>query len=174
MWEISVGGQALACIYSLVLGGALCLFYDVIRATRRAGANSAFAVFAGDILFWLISAICVFFFMVALTNGEIRGYIVFSAAAGFIIFRLTLGRLTFYILDILFCFSAKVIARVCEIIADVCAFLKNIAARFLARILKAVSAVAVRLKKLLKSIYKLLYTTKYKRKTEQKENEQER
>ena len=164
----------MSCIYSLVLGGVLCLFYDLIRATRSAGMNSAFAVFAGDIIFWLVSAVCVFFFMVALTNGEIRGYIIFSAAAGFLIFRFTVGRLTFFILDLLFCFSVKVTARVFGMIADICDFLQAGAIKATGKTAKAVSGTAQRLKKLLKSVYKMLYTTIYKKKTENDKDEQKR
>ena len=174
MWEISVSGQVLSCLYSLALGGVLCIFYDVIRATRSAGANSAFAVFAGDVIFSAVSAVCVFLFAVALTNGEIRGYIVFSVAAGFLAFRFTLGRITFFVFDLLFCFVSRVTARVFAILADVCDYLQGIVASLFGKTAKAALSCAGALKKLLKSVCKMLYTTKYKRKAKKVKNEQRR
>jgi hypothetical protein len=174
MWEISVSGQVISCLYSFALGGALCVFYDLIRATRSAGANSAFAVFAGDVIFSAVSAVCVFLFAVALTNGEIRGYIVFSVAAGFLAFRFTLGRITFFVFDLFFCFFGKVAARIFAIAADVCDYLQGVMSAALGKTAGAAASCACALKKLLKSVCKMLYTTKYKRKAKKVKNEQRR
>lgn len=171
MWEISVGGQVSACVYSVVLGALLCVFYDIIRATRKAGANSHIAVFAGDILFWLISALSVFIFLIAVTNGEIRGYVLLSCMLGFIIYRLTLGRLTFLVMCWFLSLFVRVWRKLSGILANICCAINDGAERFFVKIIKGLSQVFRYIKKLLKNTYSMLYTMIHKSKLESDVNE---
>ena len=166
MWEISVSGQAAAFCYSVVLGAMLGVFYDIIRATRRAGANSFVAVFIGDILFWIISAFAVFIFLMAVTNGEIRGYILFACLIGAVIYFLTLGRPVALLLGSLFCRAAKVWRKASAATARGCAFIEKHISRAATYTVKAVKRFFKLLKKLLKKVRELLYTDKDKKETE--------
>ena len=146
-----MGSQAANVFLSLCLGVILCAFYDIIRATRKAGADSFAAVFIGDIFFWLVSAFAVFLFLIATTNGEIRGYVLFFAAVGFILYRLTLGRAVFYLLQSFFIFLARVLRKTMFLSAKFCGITEKQLSRF-------IKAVLSRVKKLLKSIYNMVYT----------------
>ncbi len=100
-------------IWSLAAGGALCLLYDVIRATRVLfGISPAVGVMRADKLFVLkviylfISdfAFCIvcavtFLLLAYYTNGGlVRGLSLASAAVGFVLIRLTVSRLFTFLL----------------------------------------------------------------------------
>lgn len=160
MWEINVGDQFATFLYSLALGGMLCLIYDILRAARKVGLDSTAAVFISDILFWIFSAFLVFIFLIARTNGEVRGYVLFSCLIGFVIFRLTLSKLSFavfkYILGILSLilnkisvFSAYLIGKSEEILSK--------ASQIAVKNFKSIGKIV---KKVLKSVRVMLYTKK--------------
>ena len=75
MWEISINDQILTLLYSLCLGVILCVYYDIFRAFHKAGFDSPFQVFIGDILYCVTAAFATFLFLLSRTNGEIRGYV---------------------------------------------------------------------------------------------------
>ena len=163
MWEISLSGQISAFLCSLFLGAALSLFYDVIRATRAVGLNSFAAVFIGDILFFAVSAAAVFIYLVGTTNGEIRGYVLFSAAAGFLLCRITLSRAVYYFLT--------------KLLVTLKLFLNLISDRAFKTVLfceKPLKYLFSTLKKLLKSVYNMLYTVRDKKKPRYNADEQRR
>lgn len=166
MWEISVLSQAATVFLSILLGAVICTFYDLIRATRKAGANSFFAVFIGDIVFWLVSAVVVFLFLVATTNGEIRGYVLLFAVVGFLLYRLTIGRIVFICLSSVLCFSAKCFKRLVFYIGKFSLYIESRISAFCTTVMRA-------LKKLLKSVYSMVYTTKDKKEVGDDIGEQE-
>ena len=161
-----MGGQITAFLYSLLLGAVLCLFYDIIRATRKAGADSFFAVFIGDILFWIISAVAVFIFLVSVTNGEIRGYILFSAAVGFMLYRFTVGKPVFFVLCFIFSFVSGIMNKLSIAVARFCCSFEKKITVLLGKTSLILKGCASTVKKLLKSVRHMLYTDKNKKDTE--------
>lgn len=158
-------------LFSLVLGAVLSLFYDMIRATRVAGLNSTAAVFIGDILFWLICAVAVFIFLVGVTNGEIRGYVLFSAAIGFIVYRVTAGRLLFRLLCLLIGLLRRAAGKISAFADKLYSEIERFAAALFKRVRRVVSNVFAALKKLLKNMRGLLYTIKVKKGSEKDTDE---
>lgn len=98
MWEINNFSQILSFLYSFILGSIYCIVYDVIRAARKGFRCSDFAVFLQDIIFWLLCAVTCFCFLLSVTYGEIRAYIIIGIIFGFIVFRLTVSRVLYFIL----------------------------------------------------------------------------
>ena len=102
MWEISSGLQLIAVIKAALLGGVFCLLYDVLRALRKHGFNSSFAVFVQDLIYFIIMAPVTFCFLLALTNGELRGYFFLALVIGFFVTRFTISivflKVVFYII----------------------------------------------------------------------------
>ena len=91
MWEISNSFQIVSVFRSALLGGGLCLFYDVLRSIRKQGVNSFLAVFFQDLFFFFVLAPVTFFFLLALTNGELRAYFFVFVILGFTITRFTVS-----------------------------------------------------------------------------------
>ena len=100
MWEINNLSQLLGFIYSAALGGIYCLVYDVLRALRAEIKFGTAAVFLSDILYSLVCAAACFCFLLAVTAGEPRMFVFAGAAVGFLVIRLTLSKLWFFILSL--------------------------------------------------------------------------
>lgn len=171
MWEINVGNQFATLAFSMCLGCILCAVYDVLRASRKAGFNSFFTVFVTDILFWILSAFTTFIFLIARTNGEIRGYVLISELVGFAVFRFTVSRFIFLIFTFIFkaiqklnsCFNKGfefLYTKTDSIILKIC----NFTSKNFKRAVKSI-------KKLLKSRRKMLYTNENNTKAEYVLNE---
>ncbi len=171
MWEISVSGQAVSCLYSLALGAILCVFYDFFRALRKVGINSYLSVFIGDMLFWLCSTVVVFLFLVSVTNGEMRGYILFFCLVGFIIYRFTVGRLLFNVTAFFLSFILKFYKRTVDIIAVACTNIMRGLRKAFGGISRIFFRIFKNIKKVLKNMYSMLYTKKDKSKLEYDVNE---
>ena len=131
MWEITLSGQVTGFLFSLALGALLAVFYDFIRAARDAGLNSFVAVFIGDLLFFIISALTVFIYLVGTTNGQVRGYILFSAAVGFMLYRITVGKAVYFFVSGLFKYTLTVFRRLSEILLKTVLFCQKPVGRFL-------------------------------------------
>ncbi len=97
--------------YSVVLGFALGVVYDVFRIIRmmfcvpslmisrelkgreRTGLLANTVVFVCDILFFLVSACICAIFIFHANHGRVRGIALFASLIGFIIYYNTVGRL---------------------------------------------------------------------------------
>lgn len=137
MWNISGETQALSFLCSFLLGAGLCLFYDIFRCSRKVRSFSAVSVFFCDLIFSVVSAFCTFILLLIFTGGEIRLFILFGEASGFLICRLTLSKIVSK--PLCFCMRAffKLIRicagfteRFCSSSADICEkalnFIKNV------------------------------------------------
>ena len=120
--EISQQALLLLHVYALLLGGILGLLYDGFRITRiffgahysrdvakrmqsiklpllKAGKSKkesrliGLVVFFEDLLFCLLSAVAVIFLFYELNNGKFRFVALCCIGAGFLLYRVTLGRL---------------------------------------------------------------------------------
>jgi len=158
MWEIDLNDQLLTFLYSLILGVMLGIFYDIIKSQRLVHRPSNLIIFVADIFFWIVSALVVFLFFLSRTNGEIRGYVLFSLGGGFLLWRITLSR---FFLKII-CFVLGYIKRVINFLADnfykILAKIYHWLLKIVKNILKWAKKGIKRLKKLLKSDKGLLYT----------------
>jgi len=102
MWEVSNSLQLLNLLRSVVFGIIFCLFYDVLRSLRKVFNFSDFAVFFQDIAVSVILAITTFVFLLSITNGMLRMFVIVGMALGFLVSRLTISRLFFRVLTTLF------------------------------------------------------------------------
>lgn len=163
MWEISVGDQLLTVVYSICLGIILCVCYDVLRAFRRAMGSGAVAIFIGDIFYFIISAFAVFLFLLARTNGEIRGYVLVCALSGFVLCRVTLSRVLIIPVTFLLSFVVRFLRMLGYYILKFLFSFGDYLMRFSKKSLKKAKCALKTLKKLLKSTRQLLYTKQNKR-----------
>ncbi len=86
-------------LQALAAGIIMGVYYDIFRFARRLFHFSNFSVIIQDIIFWLSSAIYIFFVCVKLNNGYIRIYFVVFALIGWGVYFFTLGKFIFIILD---------------------------------------------------------------------------
>lgn len=102
MWEINNSLQILSFLRSLILGVLLCVLYDFIKSARLTVDFSDITIFLQDIIYSCISAFVTFIFLLSVTNGEMRGYVILGILVGFIISRFTLSRLLCKFLKFIF------------------------------------------------------------------------
>ena len=151
MWEINNSLQLLSFIRSLILGVLLCVLYDFIKSARLTADFSAITIFLQDIIYSCISAFVTFIFLLSVTNGEMRGYVILGILAGFIISRFTLSRLFCKFLKLVF----GGIKRLFEVVSKwfYCNF-----DQLTEKIIKISKKTLKTVKKLLKNLECLLYT----------------
>ncbi|MBR5473581.1 MAG: spore cortex biosynthesis protein YabQ [Clostridia bacterium] len=156
MWEIDVGNQALTFALSMATGGIFCVSYDIVRAVRKVALNTFWAVLFTDILLWIIYAFVTFVFLIARTNGEIRGYVLVGEAIGFALCRISVSRLLFPILRFIAVKTAVVVRKMGQIIYVFYAKTETLILSQKKYVFKFFKSI----KKLLKNIVKLLYTNR--------------
>ncbi len=86
MWEISNSDQLFAFFTALIFGVCYGIFFCLFKALRKAFRHSAIMVFIEDILFFVIIAVVTFLLLLALTNGEIRFFMLLGIFLGFSLF----------------------------------------------------------------------------------------
>lgn len=136
------------------------MVYDFLRALRKTGFNSFFAVFVGDVLFWVFSAFVTFIFLMARTYGEIRGYVMAGEIVGFLLFRITFSRVFFVVLKIILNAIKKIYLRFERIVNAVYLKTDRILTKIRVYTAQKFKRTAKSVKKLLKSGGKVLYTNK--------------
>ena len=151
MWEINNTAQAISFFYSLLLGMIFCLLYDLLRVWRAFFHLSDIVIFFQDIIYFIVISFVTFIFMIPLTNGEIRGYIIVGIFLGFCICFFTVSRFVFEILKFIF--------------SKIKGFFKCLFKFFYTNFAKADNFIAEKLKKLkncckkgLKKVKRMLYT----------------
>ena len=116
MWEISNSFQLFSFLISLVFGAVYCLAYDFIRALRQSRDISDLTVFIQDIIYFTLISFVTFFLLMALSNGEVRGYIIIGIILGFSICFVTLSRFTLKLLNVIFNFFEKSAEKIIDLV----------------------------------------------------------
>lgn len=91
--EISISEQALEFLLSCLLGAVLGVLYDAFRILRAAIPHGRILTLLEDILFWALSAVITFFFLLLFSEGQVRLYILLGELLGFIVYYFTVGSL---------------------------------------------------------------------------------
>ena len=153
MWEISNNNQIITFALSIALGGIFCLLYDVIRAVRKVGFNTALAVNFSDIIIWIVFAFGTFIFLMARTNGEIRGYVLCGEFIGFVLTRISISK-------VLHKFLLVLLLKITSVKRKIDRYFYTFAIKVEKRILKElkyVPKILKSIKKFLKNAVKMLY-----------------
>ncbi len=158
MWEIDIADQVLTFFLSMLLGAVLCLVYDIMRAVRKFWLNKYWSVFITDIIYWIFSALITFIFLISRTNGEIRGYVFIGELLGFILCRITISRVFFYVM---YCFLKKINTLKSRLNKAMTLFYIKFERSMLCicnNIIRFLKSIGKTIKKLLKKGNNLLYT----------------
>lgn len=165
MWEISNSLQLLSFARTLLLGVIICLIYDILRAYRKVYNFSHTEIFFQDVIFSIVTAFVVFLFLLGVTNGEMRGYVFFGLAIGFVISRLSLSRIWFFVLRLILSMIKSIFSLMSSFIYRTFDKIEACVSTFFKKSRKTI-------KKLLKTQGEMLYT-KGKRNTRGGVNEKE-
>ena len=136
--ELNFYQQSIAFLWSIPLGVAIGILYGAIKFIRTAFDFRRIATIISDIVFMLISTVVIYLFSIAYIQGFVRIYVFIGCIIGFLIYRLSIGRIITKIYSPIISFISKII----DIISSK---FKKIA------------------KKLLKNIHSILYNDSNKR-----------
>lgn len=134
MWEISNLRQTAAFLYSILLGGMLCVAYDALRGIRTVFSSDFWAVLFEDLIYFTACAVAVFCFLLATTNGEIRFFVLVGIVLGFAALRITASNFILkaflFIFGILKTFFTALnnliyafLIRICRLLTQICSVL---------------------------------------------------
>ncbi len=151
MWEISNSLQLLSFARALLLGVIICLGYDILRVHRKVYDFSVIGIFFQDLVFSILTAFVVFIFLLGVTNGEMRGYVFLGLSIGFAVSRLTLSRIWFLVLKLIFSRIKSIFSWLSGYIYMAFDKIVGYVATFFKKSFKTI-------KKLLKTQGKMLYT----------------
>lgn len=136
MGYINTDNQVFTFLWSLVLGVAMCLAYDIVRAFHKVSVKGFFEVMLLDFLFWGLWSLITFSFLILRCKGEVRAYVLFGQALGFIITRISISKLFYRFFTLIL----KVFRRIFEI--------------FGSNVRKTIECLEKNIKKILKTIKK--------------------
>ena len=86
MYMLTIADQTRLFLLALGLGFLLGIVYDLFRVVRMAFTMRRAGVFIQDVLFFLTCAAVTFVFLLAVNQGEIRGFIIAGEGLGFLIY----------------------------------------------------------------------------------------
>lgn len=89
--EVRYGPYPWYFLWSLVLGVALAILYDLLRLSRRIIKTNDIIVNIEDIIFLIISGAMAVVAAYITNNGELRLYGLLGTVLGFIVYRAVLG-----------------------------------------------------------------------------------
>lgn len=90
MW-FSLSQQTAYFAASIAMGAAMAVLYDLIRAVRMLLRCGRISVLVTDVLFFFICGVLTSLFALPFNKGDVRAFILFGEAVGFLTYRLTLG-----------------------------------------------------------------------------------
>ena len=84
--EIYLTEQAAIFFNALLLGAILGLIYDFFRITRLAFIMPSILVLIEDLLFFLLSSIILFNYLLESSHGQIRYFILIGVVLGWVLY----------------------------------------------------------------------------------------
>ncbi len=91
--ETYFSDQAVAFLWSVVLGAALGVLYDIFRILRIfRGRNPWVLVFLEDLLFSALAAISTAYVLSRIYYGQVRLFLLLGQGLGFLIYHKSIGR----------------------------------------------------------------------------------
>ena len=104
-------------VYSLIVGAAIGVYYDVFRIIRIVLPKSVVLIFFEDLIFCLSAGAIMSVFIFNAGFGIVRGYAVLGAGIGFTVYYLTIGKLVYRLSELIIDFLRKALRFIAGLIA---------------------------------------------------------
>ena len=96
--ENAVSVQTIEFLYSALLGIGIGVLYDIIRLIRFYMSDSRVVVALFDVLFWVSATISLLVFVLTVSDGRMRWYVLFGAFAGGFVYMASASEIFFSVL----------------------------------------------------------------------------
>lgn len=104
--------QSTEFLYSLALGVMLGVLYDIFRVARSFSPKKQIVVAIFDILFWLISLISLLAFVLTVSGGVMRWYVLFGVFGGVFLYMASMSMIVYKTLRASVLISKKLLGMV--------------------------------------------------------------
>jgi spore cortex biosynthesis protein YabQ len=111
-----MSGQALMFLAAAGVGAVIGLVYDVFRILRKTAPHARLIVQLEDLLFWVGVTLFMFYFLLIVSDGEIRWFMLFGAVLGGVLYFAAISRLVMLVSVTVIEFIKKVIFTIIKII----------------------------------------------------------
>lgn len=111
MLEFSLTDQTIYFLFSLLFGVALAVLYDFVRILHIIGFNKPFKIILTDVLYFIMCAFLTVLFALPFNNGSVRYFVLFGEAVGFVVYRFTLGELSYKLYNAFISIFSKVMKK---------------------------------------------------------------
>jgi len=108
--------QIWAFLLVAFLGMALGLVYDLYRVIRQIWRPKRWGTILGDALFWIFSTALAYGFLLYITWGEVRLYVVLALAGGLAVYLKAASRYVSYALLHIYLIAAQIFTRLFKLI----------------------------------------------------------
>lgn len=108
--------QTLLFLYSVALGGALGVFFDLFRAARIIVPHNSFFVGLEDAVFLFVWGLALMLFSYEFARGQVRFYFFLGNLSGFTLYHFTLGNIVVGAVRKIVGFLYKILAGIFGII----------------------------------------------------------
>lgn len=124
MYIQGMAQQTVSFLLCIGMGFALGLLYDLIRLIRKSFFKSIFkskvSFYFFDILYFVICTFAVFSFFICINGGDVRGYLLFGLALGWLTYYFTLHSSVRRLTDPISSFVSSVLVRFRHFAAPKC------------------------------------------------------
>lgn len=93
--NVSVAGQTLEFAYSALLGVALGVLYDLFRVLRAYIKPGRVVTAVLDVLYWVLAVCALIGFVLTVSGGQMRWYVLVGAFCGGFVYMCTISGLFF-------------------------------------------------------------------------------
>ena len=114
--EITAWEQGGIFLGALLCGASVGLLYDLFRILRKNIKTNPILIGVQDIIFWTLSAIIVFFYIMIGNSGELRLYEILGVGIGAFLYNLILSRFIVEVLQIILRILKKDILFILKIV----------------------------------------------------------
>ena len=107
--NISVSAQTMEFLYAALLGVALGILYDIFAIVRSYLPAKKVIAAIFDVFFWIISIVALLAFVMLVSGGRMRWYVLIGSFLGIFLYKSTISALFFRSIRIIISISIKLL-----------------------------------------------------------------
>ena len=107
--NISVSAQTMEFLYAALFGVALGVLYDLLAVLRSYLPQKKAVTVLTDSLFWLIAAVLLLAFVLLVSGGAMRWYVLVGSFFGIFLYKTTISALFFRAIRIIISIAVKIL-----------------------------------------------------------------
>ena len=106
----SVSAQTLEFLYSALLGAGFGVLFDIMRVLRAYIPKSRATTAVFDTLYWILAIIALLAFIMTVSNGKMRWYVLFGVFSGGFVYAAALSEIVFKVMRASVLIAKKVLS----------------------------------------------------------------